>query len=233
MHKEVKIGIVIGVLLMSLVAIFLMARPGTETSGDELGNAAVDGSLGSPGDPGAPVGLSGQLSDIGALDSLGDVTSGDTTTEGAQATEGAGTAPVARPPAAARKHKVAEGDTLTSIARKYYSSAKKADIARIYNANRQVIRDPDVLVVDMVLVIPDRSAAPNLPAVVIRSPVLTTGRGVTHVVRTGDTLTRLARKYYSSETKADVDRIFNANRNVIRDRDVLVVSSRLVIPPKP
>ena len=74
-----------------------------------------------------------------------------------------GAAPVAVTPTAApaagkidatgsRTHKVASGDTLGAIARKYLGSITKADA--IYQANRDVLKSPDSLKVGQVLRIP-------------------------------------------------------------------------------
>ena len=54
-----------------------------------------------------------------------------------------------------RKHVVAAGDTLSSIAKKYYNSDAKANIDRIYAANKAAIgSDPDNIKAGMELVIP-------------------------------------------------------------------------------
>lgn len=51
-----------------------------------------------------------------------------------------------------REHVVAEGDTLGSIAERYYGDASRADA--IYEANRDQIRDPAHLHVGQTLVLP-------------------------------------------------------------------------------
>jgi nucleoid-associated protein YgaU len=54
--------------------------------------------------------------------------------------------------ASAREHVVAEGETLTRLAERYYGDAARADA--IYRANRDRIRDPERLHAGQTLVIP-------------------------------------------------------------------------------
>lgn len=55
------------------------------------------------------------------------------------------------------EHTVESGDTLSSIAMKYYKSAAKEDWMAIYEANKTVIGDnPNVIKPGMVLKIPER-----------------------------------------------------------------------------
>jgi len=57
------------------------------------------------------------------------------------------------PPAPApREHRVAEGETLATIAERYYGDASRADA--IYQANRDQIRDPAQLHAGQILVLP-------------------------------------------------------------------------------
>ncbi|MBE3068890.1 MAG: LysM peptidoglycan-binding domain-containing protein [Planctomycetes bacterium] len=57
-------------------------------------------------------------------------------------------------------HKVDRGDTLTSIARRYFGKEGEGMWKKIHEANRQAIRDPNRLVVGQELVIPGLPAAP-------------------------------------------------------------------------
>lgn len=56
-------------------------------------------------------------------------------------------------PTGTRAHTVAEGDTLFSLAKRYYGDGDR--FADIYRANRRVLRTPDELPAGTVLVIPD------------------------------------------------------------------------------
>lgn len=55
--------------------------------------------------------------------------------------------------AGGRAHTVAEGDTLFSLAKRYYGDGDR--FADIYRANRRVLRTPDELPAGTVLVIPE------------------------------------------------------------------------------
>jgi len=52
----------------------------------------------------------------------------------------------------ARKHTVKPGETLAGLAKRYYGDRSKWRV--IFNANRDLIHDPDVLAVGWVLEIP-------------------------------------------------------------------------------
>jgi nucleoid-associated protein YgaU len=62
-------------------------------------------------------------------------------------------APVAAPPAAEKVHVVEKGDTLSAIAKKYYGKASA--YTRIFEANRDVLDDPDKIKPGQRLRIPD------------------------------------------------------------------------------
>jgi nucleoid-associated protein YgaU len=75
--------------------------------------------------------------------------------------------PVARAaprPVAGRHYTIREKDSLTTLSRRFYGSARYW--RRIFEANRDVIRDPDLLVVGKEIVIPDppRGAQPAPPS---------------------------------------------------------------------
>lgn len=55
-----------------------------------------------------------------------------------------------------------------------------------------------------------------------------TASGRTHVVRKGDTLFALARQYYNDQSKWKT--IWEANRALIPDKDLLPIGTRLAIP---
>lgn len=76
------------------------------------------------------------------------VQSGSSTT----APVSAGDAPVGKP-AAPRTYTVAAGDSLSKIAKKLYGDGNKWQ--RIFEANRDIIKDPDRIKPGQVLKIPD------------------------------------------------------------------------------
>lgn len=63
-------------------------------------------------------------------------------------------APAAKPQNAPtlRIHKVVAGDTLSKIARKYYGNA--GEYMKIFNANKDKLKDPDKIFPDQELIIP-------------------------------------------------------------------------------
>jgi len=66
-------------------------------------------------------------------------------------TRGVGAAPAGN----SRTYVTRRGDNLTAIARKFYRSASRTAVMKIYNANRSVLRSPDSLGVGVKLVIPN------------------------------------------------------------------------------
>lgn len=65
---------------------------------------------------------------------------------------GAGISPAAQPAAGARTHTVKKGETLSHIAKQYYGKAN--DYNRIFEANRDQLKDPDKIREGMTLRIP-------------------------------------------------------------------------------
>jgi LysM repeat protein len=98
---------------------------------------------------------------------------------------------------AVKTYVVQRGDLLSTISKKFYGTTGKW--RQIYEANREVISDPDVLKVGTEIVIPDITAAdPGEAAVRVerREPGTREGAGRTHKVASGDTLYSIAAKYY-------------------------------------
>ena len=52
----------------------------------------------------------------------------------------------------------------------------------------------------------------------------------THVVQPGDSLGKIARRYYGTGSVATVKAIFEANRNVLKSRDTVVIGNTLRLP---
>ena len=57
-----------------------------------------------------------------------------------------------------RRHKIRDGDTLESLARRYLGSQNRGD--EIYAANRNVLPQRDLLPIGIEIIIPDQSASP-------------------------------------------------------------------------
>ncbi len=72
-----------------------------------------------------------------------------------------------------RTHKIIDGDTLPSLAQRYLGSSQRAK--EIYDANRDVLLDPQLLPIGAVLKIPPRgrrSESSEPPSGVMPSPPL-------------------------------------------------------------
>ncbi|GIW72913.1 MAG: hypothetical protein KatS3mg102_2455 [Planctomycetota bacterium] len=128
------------------------------------------------------------------------------------------------------RHAVQPGDTLSRIAAQHYGDARLYH--RIVEANRDKLRDPDVLPLGVVLEIPAPPAQPaaGTAATATASPpgTASTPSGRIHVVQPGDTLYRLAAHYLGSGTA--YTRIYEANRDQMRSPNDLRVGMRIVIP---
>ncbi len=66
--------------------------------------------------------------------------------------------PAAKPADDAHSHTVVDGDTLAALAERYLGSAARAE--EIYQANREVLRDPKLLPIGVELKLPPRNGRP-------------------------------------------------------------------------
>ena len=111
---------------------------------------------------------------------------------------------------------VERGDTLWSIAVKFFGDGNQWK--KIYEDNKDVLRDPNMIYVGQVLII-------NVAS-------LTTGQGAiqggTYTVQPGDSLWRIAEKAYGSGRRWR--RIYEANTDKISDASKIYVGQILVIP---
>lgn len=120
------------------------------------------------------------------------------------------------------EYTVMSGDSMSSIARDWFGTDAKWDL--IAKANPLI--DPNRLRVGQVLRLPPKDTERD-DAGEAAGP-----SGTTYVVRSGDTLSRIARQYYGDESKWRI--IHDANRDKIGDNpDNLRVGMRLEIPPAP
>ncbi len=130
-------------------------------------------------------------------------------------------------------HKVVSSDSLAKLSKKYYGDETKWKY--IHEANKNKIRNPNILYIGLELLIPDITVLEkrdedrfyeNLSG---REPdeevFITTG---THIVRHGDTLFGIARKYYGDT--AMWDKIYDANEDTIVHKRLLEVGQTLIIP---
>ncbi len=130
-------------------------------------------------------------------------------------------------------HKVVSSDSLAKLSKKYYGDETKWKY--IYEANKNKIRNPNVLYIGLELLIPDITVLEkrdddmfyeNLSGREPDEEVFTTTG--THIVRHGDTLFSIARKYYGDT--AMWDKIYDANEDTIVHKRLLEVGQTLIIP---
>ncbi|MBI5308590.1 MAG: LysM peptidoglycan-binding domain-containing protein [Planctomycetes bacterium] len=136
----------------------------------------------------------------------------------------------------ARVHTVASNEDLFKIAKKYYGDGNKWLL--IFNANQNRIHDRNSLKIGTELIIPDeQSAATASPKVVKAEEAGQTVKGSEnttksnakeHTVQEGDSLYKLAIKYYNDGTKWQA--ILDANVATLKKKKDLKVGQTLIIP---
>lgn len=106
---------------------------------------------------------------------------------------------------------IQSGDTLSKIAKQFYGDHGKYPV--IFEANKEVIKDPNLI----------------YPGQVIRIPKVS-GADVEQVytVQSGDTLSKIAQHFYGAANKYTV--IFEANRDTLKDPNVIHPGQKLRIP---
>ena len=128
-------------------------------------------------------------------------------------------------------YKVQSNDSLFKIAREHYGDGKKW--VKIFDANNDSMPNPNSLYVGQKLLIPGVSVEKNT------SEVALTRAGNnryeekysnvdTHTVEAGDTLYRIAEKYYNDPSVWT--RIYEANEDTIEDKGLLNEGQVLIIP---
>lgn len=127
-------------------------------------------------------------------------------------------------------YKVRPNDSLIKISRKYYGNEKKW--TRIFDANRDSMSDPNALYVGQKLLIPDITVDKESNET-IQAPVINKRKYLdknTHTVEAGDTLYRLAEKYFD-DPSVWMD-IYEANEDTIEDKGLLKEGQILIIPKR-
>ena len=72
------------------------------------------------------------------------------------------------------------------------------------------------------------AAEPAAPLPPLETPTGTSGQSNTYVVVSGDSLSKIAKRYYGDANKWN--RIYEANRDLIKDPDLIHPGQRLTIP---
>ncbi|MGB3341991.1 MAG: peptidoglycan-binding protein LysM [bacterium] len=107
---------------------------------------------------------------------------------------------------------VQSGDTLSKIASRLYGNAGKYPV--IFEANLEVIKDPNLIYPGQILR-------------VVKPPVSQTP-SETYIVKSGDTLSKIAKQIYSDARKYSI--IFEANRDILKDPNIIHPGQKLRIP---
>jgi nucleoid-associated protein YgaU len=150
---------------------------------------------------------------------------------------------------------VNEGDSLASIARKFYGSqqgSKKINVARIFDANRKLLKSPDEIHIGQKLVIPLLSASVSDKGKIVNvlsetefTKVESIGKrhllanglrpqqpepSSWHVVREGDSLWQIAAEQLGDGNR--YSEIAKLNAGVLDGEDNLSVGMRLKMPAR-
>lgn len=134
-------------------------------------------------------------------------------------------------------HKVQYRDDLHKIAKKYYGDGSKWIL--IFNANKDKIQDRNSLKIGTELIIPvvDEGASASqssktemvIPALSHVTEVEDTAPNrKRHVVQQGDTLSKIALKYYNDSAKWN--KILDKNRKILKHQNSLKIGQELTIP---
>ena len=131
-------------------------------------------------------------------------------------------------------HKVRSNDDLHKIAQKYYGDVSKWLL--IFNANQDKIKDRNSLRIGTELIIPEEQSSSQKTKTETTTPALSqvtkvedaVQTGKKHIVQQGDSLYKLAQKYYNDGSKWN--KILEANKIILKNRNTLKVRQELVIP---
>lgn len=269
MQRGAKIALASTIVLSGLIGAALFRKPPAPPGGDRsrLPEAAA---LRSPADEGGSAKLLGQIDPINDAglappsvplpeSSAAPVTAAGgrretmpSTWQQAVAAEVREPATETREPPAARlapsngaggqRHKIRDGDTLSSLAREYLGSSKR--FMEIYEANRDRLASPDLLPIGSELKIPPADAvreppepsaetatppmAPIPPGTLRRTEAAPPSPVRTYRVKAGDTLATIAKRFYGDSER--YPEIYAANREQLKKPADLCEGLLLTIP---
>lgn len=154
-------------------------------------------------------------------------------------------------PALSKIYTVSEGDTLADIAKKFYGPEqgnKRTNVAKVFEANRQLLKAIDEIYVGQKLIIPplgssepDKNSSTSFSSTIFEK-VKSIGKkrlstdtdkekqGGQYIVREGDNLWRIAVKKLGDGSR--YEEISKLNANILKDEDSLVVGMLLIIPAR-
>jgi nucleoid-associated protein YgaU len=154
-------------------------------------------------------------------------------------------------PAEQRTYVVCEGDSLYTIAKKFYGVAaagKKTTTNLIFNANRNILKSPDTLYIGQKLIIPQltdtqtkKSRVENVAVSTAKTQTtesahaVAAGDGQTkstreYVVQSGDSLWKIAANNLGNGSR--YEEIAELNADVLNGDDNLTVGMRLKLPAR-
>jgi nucleoid-associated protein YgaU len=276
MTRDVKIGLLLGLAFIFMIAFVINGLPSFRGDGNELTKTMVDFPNGRPGiganerevidwtksiekqsfivqNP--PIGDP----DIRFTKKLPDVPSSlqetDTVKPVAPRPVNDKTTEVKKTetvrPALPKVYIVADNDNLALIAKKFYGDEegnKRANIVRIFEANRNLLKTPDDIYVGQKLIIPPLSSSPaetdkskGILSSSVFEKVKSIGReylkkpdqakqGKSYTVRDGDSLWKIAADQLGDGSR--YPEIAKLNDDILSDEDSLTVGMTLKIPAK-
>ena len=154
---------------------------------------------------------------------------------------------------ARKKYVVAEGDTLARIAQKFYGPEEGnriANINRIFEANKQVLKSADMIIAGQELLIPAPAAKAgskkNEGSAGVGGSLFESVKSVGRRSRGGDGLPAGASRYYTVQegdslwtiaaaqlgSGARYEAIYKLNMDVMKDEDSVAAGVRLKIPAR-
>ncbi|MGC9454357.1 MAG: LysM peptidoglycan-binding domain-containing protein [Phycisphaerae bacterium] len=253
MTRETRIGLVVGLLFIIAFGLVLSELTGTASGLREPGIASGDESFdGSPVPVSDPPPTVVRRTLAAEREGIDDQSPQEQTDEGGD--DHAETVVIDRTNDRERvdntrrqtrvgaTYTVRSGDTLIGISERFYGSGRH--YRRILEANADRIDDPSALMVGQELLIPPAPGADTSGGVremsldELRAHFGAGGRQTstggdapqTYTVRSGDNLTKIARRFYGDDSRDAVMKIYRANRDVLSAPDVLPLGAELKIP---
>jgi len=121
-------------------------------------------------------------------------------------------------------HTVRSGDTLSRIANQYDVSG---GWSAVWNANRDKVANPNLIRIGQVLTIPGTTTAAPTPAPAATPTPTPSAQGGSYTVRSGDTLTSIAR---ANGVSGGWSALYQANRGTVSNPDLILVGQVLQLP---
>ena len=155
--------------------------------------------------------------------------------------------PVVVATAAGKQYKAEEGDSVSSMARKFLGANTKANRDAIINANVSLQQNPDRIIVGTDVSDPERSGGDTRHARTVAGPgtgrrgeagcrpaqteSANTAADNIYVVKAGDNLSKIA--VMQCGNGAAVTAIRDLNKDILKDSDTIQVGMKLRLPSKP